>query len=120
MEDDELVRTLARTALRQGGYTVLEARDGPAALRLAAGHAGPIHLLATDVVMPKMGGRELADRLRRERADLKVLYLSGYDKDALAGQGVREADIAFLAKPFTPSGLAGKVREVLDAPARSG
>ena len=77
-------------------------------------HAGPIHLLVTDVVMPEMSGRELAERLAAARPELKVLYLSGNTDDALLHHGVSQAEMAFLQKPFTPAGLAVKVREVLE------
>jgi CheY-like chemotaxis protein len=115
VEDEPEVRGLARDILHQQGYTVLEAADGDEALRIGREHGGPIHLLVTDVVMPLMGGRELADRLRAGRAETKVLYVSGYTDDAILHQGVSETAMAFLPKPFTASALAHKVREVLDA-----
>jgi PAS domain S-box-containing protein len=115
VEDEPEVRGLARDILRQQGYTVLEAADGDEALRLGRTHDGPIHLLVTDVVMPQMGGRALADRLRAGRPETKVLYVSGYTDDAILRQGVSETGTAFLAKPFTAAALAHKVRQVLDA-----
>jgi PAS domain S-box-containing protein len=115
VEDEPEVRGLARDILHQQGYTVLEAADGDEALRIGRGHGGPIHLLVTDVVMPQMGGRELADRLQAGRQETKVLYVSGYTDDAILHQGVSETGTAFLPKPFTASALAHKVREVLDA-----
>ncbi len=115
VEDEPEVRGLARDILQQQGYTVLEAADGDEALRIGRGHGGPIHLLVTDVVMPQMGGRELADHLRAGRHETKVLYVSGYTDDAILHQGVSETGMAFLPKPFTASALAHKVREVLDA-----
>jgi PAS domain S-box-containing protein len=115
VEDELEVRGLARDILRQQGYTILESADGDEALRIGREHAGPIHLLVTDVVMPLMGGRELADRLRAGRRETKVLYVSGYTDDAILRQGVSETGTAFLAKPFTASALAHKVRQVLDA-----
>lgn len=114
-EDEEAVRNLTRRVLESHGYTVLTAGDGQEALRLADGHAGPIHLLLTDVVMPNMSGRQLAERVVSARPEAKVLYLSGYTDDAIIHHGVLEPGIAFLQKPFTPQGLARKVREVLDA-----
>jgi CheY-like chemotaxis protein len=115
VEDEPEVRGLARDILHRQGYTVLEAADGDEALRIGREHGGPIHLLVTDVVMPQMGGRELADHLKAGRHETKVLYVSGYTDDAILHQGVSETGMAFLPKPFTASALAHKVREVLDA-----
>jgi len=115
VEDEDLVRDLERQLLEECGYTVLEARDAQRALDLAASHGGPIDLLLTDVVMPGLGGRELVERLTPDRPRMKVLYSSGYADDAVVRHGVLEAEVEFLAKPFTPSALAAKVREVLDA-----
>jgi PAS domain S-box-containing protein len=116
-EDEAPVRTFARDALRTFGYTVLDAADGAEALRVAERHAGPIHLLLTDLIMPGLGGTRLAEALAASRPGVKVLYLSGYTADALARRGVLAGgEIHFLQKPFTPSALARKVREVLDQP----
>jgi CheY-like chemotaxis protein len=95
------------------GYTVLEAKDGRDAVRVAEGHAGRIDLLVSDVVMPYLGGRQLAERLAAGRNGLKVLFVSGHTDDAVVRHGVG-SEFAFLPKPFTPAGLARKVREVLD------
>jgi two-component system cell cycle sensor histidine kinase/response regulator CckA len=114
VEDDESVRNLARIVLRASGYFVLEARHGGEAVRLAQEYAGPIHLVVSDVVMPEVGGRLLAERLAALRPDVKVLFVSGYTDDAVVRHGVLEAEVAFLQKPFSPAALAAKVREVLD------
>jgi CheY-like chemotaxis protein len=115
VEDDAMVRSFARRALEARGYAVLPASGGPDALSLVEGHAGPIHLLVTDVVLPSMSGRELARRLDAARPGLRVLYTSGYTDEAIVHHGVLEPGIAFLQKPFTGDALADKVREVLDA-----
>ena len=113
-EDEETVRKLAREVLELYGYRVLEAAGGGDALLICERHAGPIQLLVTDVVMPEMGGRELAARLARLRPETRVLYMSGYTDSAIAHQGVLEDRADFIQKPFTPEALARKVREVLD------
>jgi CheY-like chemotaxis protein len=114
-DDDPGVRALSRLALQSYGYTVLDAADGDEAIRIGLAHAGPIHLLVTDLVMPRAGGREVAERLGPVHRESRVLFLSGYTDDALVRHGVLEAGVAFLHKPFTPTTLARKVREVLDA-----
>jgi len=114
VEDEEVVRRLGHRVLTSLGYEVLVARDGPDALRIVQSWPGTIHLLATDVVMPRMSGRELADLLRTRRPDAKVLFLSGYTESAVAHRGVLAAGSDFLQKPFTPGMLARRVREVLD------
>ena len=113
VEDEEALRCLAAHVLRRCGYAVLEAADGVEALQGVERHAGPLHLLVTDVVMPRMGGRELAECLGRQRPGLRVLYLSGYTEDVILRQGA-EVEVPFLQKPFKPDVLAHKVREVLD------
>jgi two-component system, cell cycle sensor histidine kinase and response regulator CckA len=115
-EDAPAVRAVACEVLARHGYTVLQAVNGRAALTLGSEHGGPIHLLVTDVIMPEMSGRQLADRLKEIRPELKVLFVSGYTDDAITRHGVLEPGIAFLQKPFTPDSLARKVREVLSAP----
>jgi signal transduction histidine kinase/CheY-like chemotaxis protein len=119
VEDEAAVRGLARDVLQRQGYTVLEAADGDEALRLGRQHDGPIHLLVTDVVMPHMGGRELADQLTAGRREMKVLYMSGYADDAILQQGISQTGVAFLEKPFTAATLAARVREVLDTTTNS-
>ena len=114
VEDAAPVRALARRSLEACGYRVLDASDGPTALELSARHGEAIDLLVTDVVMPGMSGRELAERLAPARPGMKVLYTSGYTDDAMVRQGVLNAGVAFLQKPFVPDSLARKVREVLD------
>jgi CheY-like chemotaxis protein len=115
-EDDANVLQLAREVLRRYGYAVLEAADGLEAVRLGMQHEGEIDLLIADVVMPKLGGRELADRLALHRPGLRTLYISGYTDDSVANHGVATDGPAYLAKPFSAEELARKVREVLDAP----
>jgi PAS domain S-box-containing protein len=113
VEDEESVRELVRDYLGTIGYRVLEAADGVQALALAAAHKGPIHMLITDVVMPRLSGRELANRLVAERGDVKVLFISGYTDDSVFRHGVLEGGVAFLQKPFNLKSLAQKIREVL-------
>jgi two-component system cell cycle sensor histidine kinase/response regulator CckA len=117
VEDEEVVRTLARQVLEINGYTVLEAESAADALILFEKHEGQIHLMVTDVVMPGKSGRELAERLVPSQPGMKVLYMSGYTDDAIVHHGVLDAGTSFLQKPFTPDALARKVREVLDKPA---
>ncbi len=112
-EDEDGVRALARFTLQQCGYTVLEASDGEEAIRVATNHRERIHLLVTDVVMPGMGGRILAERLLSLDPQMKVLYLSGYTDDAVVRHGILHEEVNFLQKPFSPDALAHQVREVL-------
>ena len=115
-EDDEILRPLAKGLLEKLGYRVLDAESAEQALALARHHAGVIHLLVADVVMPGASGRELARRLAESRPDTRVLYMSGYTDDAIVQHGMLEPGLHFLQKPFTPAALARKLREVLDAP----
>jgi PAS domain S-box-containing protein len=119
VEDEELVRSVAAHALRSKGYAVLEAANGPDALALIEREGVRMDLLVTDVVMPRMSGPDLAARLEDRLPGLKVLYTSGYTGAAIVEHGVLHEGLSFLQKPFTPSSLAAKVREVLDAPASS-
>jgi CheY-like chemotaxis protein len=114
VEDEATVRRIVRTSLEAAGYKVLEARSGPEALETARRHSGEFHLAITDVVMPEMNGREVAERLRREHPGLRVLFMSGYTDDETVRLGIVETGVAFLQKPFSPRALARKVREVLD------
>jgi two-component system cell cycle sensor histidine kinase/response regulator CckA len=114
-EDEDRVRSLAVAVLTQQGYTVIQACDGEEALAKAKEYDGEIHLLLTDVVMPKMSGKDLADELRRRRSGIRVLLSSGYTGDTVMQQGVLDAATPFLQKPFTIRSLTAKVREVLDA-----
>ncbi len=114
VEDEQGVRELIAEMLRQQGYNVLKAADGAEAIRISEQHSGPIHMLLTDVVMPHMSGKQLADTLLAARASLKVLYLSGYTENTVVHHGVLNPELEFLGKPFTQEGLAKKVREVLD------
>ena len=118
VEDEEIVRTLVRTILTDNSYIVLEAQNGREAIRICEEFTGQIHILMTDIVMPEMSGRELAERLAISRPHVKVLYTSGYTDDAVVRHGVLAADTAFLQKPFTPDVLLNKMREVLEAPQR--
>jgi len=114
-EDEKGVRELAREYLEMSGYTVIEAENGHMALELAAMHAGQIHLLMTDVVMPGISGRELADRVGQIRPGIKILYMSGYTDQAVVHHGILETDAVLLQKPFTAATLAAKLREILTA-----
>jgi PAS domain S-box-containing protein len=114
VEDEEMVRMLAHRILEECGYTVLEAGNGAQALALCDKHEGHIDMLMTDVVMPHMGGRELAERMAQMYPEMRILFTSGYTDDAVVRHGVIETGMNFIQKPFTPDGLAQKVREVLD------
>ena len=115
VEDEETLRKLASAILEGYGYTVLSAGNGEEALRVVGNSPGIPHLLVTDVIMPKMGGRELSDRIKAIHPGTRVLFMSGYTDNAIVHHGVLEPGVSYLQKPFTPKGLARKVREVLDA-----
>jgi CheY-like chemotaxis protein len=114
VEDDEQVRFVAREILRSDGYTVLDAGNASAALELSAQFSGKIALLITDIIMPGMNGKRLAEQLLLRRPELRVLYMSGYTDNALGPGGSAAPDAAFLQKPITPASLVRMVREVLD------
>jgi len=114
VEDEGDVRELAREILERSGYTVVEAANGPEALRIAARHEGAIHLLLTDVVMPQMSGRELAQRLVRTHPEMRVLYTSGYIDESIMRRSMIDQDPALLKKPFSADALVRRVRAVLD------
>ncbi len=119
VEDDSQVRTAASNILRRYGYRVLEAANAGEALLVCEEHAATIHLLLTDVVLPRMSGRTLAERLSKMRPQMKMLFMSGYTDDAVLQHGILESEVEYLQKPITPDLLTRKVRAVLDAnPAR--
>jgi two-component system cell cycle sensor histidine kinase/response regulator CckA len=114
VEDDDSLRKLAQKSLQPHGYRVLAAENGEDALRVSKEHEGPIDLLITDVVMPKMGGKEVAERLQPLYPQMKTIYMSGYTDDSIVHRGVLAPGLNFIEKPFSPEGLARKVREVLN------
>ena len=116
VEDEPAVREMAIITLQEQGYNVLEATNGQDALRLATEYANHIDLLVTDVIMPQMNGKDLADQIIAVRPQTKTLFTSGYTDDAIIQHGVLKSGIAFLPKPFTPAALARKVRKTLDVP----
>ena len=116
VEDEKAVRMMIRKTLQSKGYTVLEAQHGQEALSICEDYSGPIHLMVTDVVMPLMSGKELAEQLAPQRPEMKVLYMSGYPDNSIVQHGVLEPGTEFLQKPFTLNTLEAKVREILDAP----
>jgi two-component system, cell cycle sensor histidine kinase and response regulator CckA len=114
VEDEDGVRKVARQALESRGYRVLEASDGEAAMQLCREHAGEIDLLLSDVVMPRMSGRELRQQVSEISPQTRVLFTSGYTDDAVVRHGVYQAESDFLQKPFSVQALLKKVREILD------
>ena len=119
VEDETNLRYLAKQYLQRQGYTILEAPDGAAALNVVNSYPGPIHLLLTDVIMPGMNGRELAQHVKFMRPDIHILYMSGYTENAVGSNGTLDSGIVLLQKPFTLTALKAKVREVLDAMPRA-
>ncbi len=116
VEDEENLRRLARQSLENQGYRVIDAPDGAAAIKISQAHKGPIHLLLTDVIMPGMNGRELANQISPTRPEMRVLYMSGYTENHIGHNGTLDEGITLLQKPFTLPALKAKVREVLDTP----
>ena len=114
VENEAAIRNLLQMALRKNGYTVLAAESGREALDLVSTHSGPIHLLITDVMMPDIDGPELVRRLSAIRPETRALFMSGYMDDALGEQGVLPSSVNFIQKPFSPSTIAQKVRDILD------
>ncbi len=114
VEDEEIVRTFVKTILSENGYKVLEASNGAEALAIGRSHSEPIHMLLTDLIMPKMSGTDLKDQLFKIRPDIKNLFMSGYTDASISHQGVLQSGTAFIEKPFSPDALFLKIREVLD------
>jgi CheY-like chemotaxis protein len=115
VEDDDEVRQVALRILRNNGYNVLEASNGAEALRVAESQMLPVDLVVTDIVMPEMGGSELAERIREVRPEARILFTSGYTEDAAVRQSFLNTGDAFIEKPFTPASLSKKTREILDS-----
>jgi CheY-like chemotaxis protein len=115
VEDQPEVRKLSEVALRRYGYHVLTAADGRQAIAMSREFSGPLHLLLTDVVMPGLGGREIANEVMAIRPNIRVLFMSGYTESAISHRGVLDPGVDYLQKPFTPEALTEKVRDVLDA-----
>jgi CheY-like chemotaxis protein len=120
VEDGEALRDVLQRVLEEFGYQVCTAKDGEEALAVSEAHHGPIDLLVTDVVMPHLGGRELALELWSRRPGTRVLFMSGYTEDSILQQGLRKPTVGFIGKPFRPEALARKVREMLDRSRTSG
>jgi two-component system, cell cycle sensor histidine kinase and response regulator CckA len=116
VEDEENLRRLARQSLENQGYRVIDAPDGATAVQISQAHQGPIHLLLTDVIMPGMNGRELANKVSPTRPEMRVLYMSGYTENHIGHNGTLDEGITLLQKPFTLPALKAKVREMLDTP----
>jgi PAS domain S-box-containing protein len=120
VEDDPQVRAIAASVLRRNGYVVLETANGGEAIMICEQHGAKIDLLVTDVVLPLMSGRQIAERVRGMRPEIKILFMSGYTDDAVLQHGILDSGMAYLQKPITPSSLTQKVREVIDQPSARG
>ena len=116
VEDEQMVRTLARHILEVSGYNVLEAASGSEAMEICKDHNGTVHLLLTDVVMPQMSGPQLSEEVMKMWPDISILYMSGYTDNVIMHHGVLKKGVPFLQKPFSPDALVLKVREILDTP----
>ena len=114
VEDESSILEMTTLMLQRLGYTVLTAETPGKAIHIAREHAGKIHLLMTDVVMPEMNGRELFEKASRICPDVKVLYMSGYTEDVIARRGIMEEGVQFIRKPFSVKALAARVRQVLE------
>lgn len=114
VEDEDAVRSFVVEVFESTGYNVLSASNGPDALMLCRNYTDPIHLLLTDVIMPKMGGGELKENVVKLLPESKVLFMSGYTDGSIANHGIYDTGVAFIEKPFTPDALTKKVRDVLD------
>ena len=114
VEDEEAIRTMLSQSLRNLGYTILEASDGVSALQVFADYGKAVHLLVSDVVMPRMSGTDLYDRLRAQKPELKALFMSGYPREVISARVVRDEEMELLAKPFTVQTLVSRIREILD------
>jgi CheY-like chemotaxis protein len=113
VEDEELVRNLTAKVLDRAGYEVVSFASPTEAIQKVIDEQPPVSLLITDVVMPEMNGRDLADRLTELKPDLKKLFMSGYTNEVISSRGIENGDVPFIQKPFTPAGLIGKIREML-------
>ena len=114
VEDDKTLLKMTQKMLEKFGYQILTAQNGIEAVEIFRGHDGPIHLILTDVVMPKMGGLDLTEKIQSEKPEVKVIYMSGYTDRAISDNGLLHKGVEFIEKPFAPKNLALKVREVLD------
>jgi DNA-binding NtrC family response regulator len=115
VDDEDALREVTRRILARNGHTVLTAASGPEAIKIAEEHEGEIHLLLTDVVLPRMLGKEIAERVSAIRTGISVLFMSGYAQPVLASQGTMDANVRLLEKPFTEARMLAMIREALEA-----